>query len=185
MRRLCGRAGQGMKPAQVLARDGETYLVTHDGASVRLRPSKGLQLLELLVAEPGREQHVIDLVGRVEGGGPVDAGDAGELFDDDAKRAYRRRVEDLRDAIEEADRFGDAGRAGQARAELEAIEDELARGLGLGGRARRGGSAVERARINVQRRVRDAIARVAAEHAELGRWLERAVKTGTYCVFNP
>ncbi|MBC8071920.1 MAG: hypothetical protein IAG13_26570, partial [Deltaproteobacteria bacterium] len=60
-----------------------------------------------------------------------------------------------------------------------------ARGVGLGGRLRRAGSSSERARINVQRRLKDVVRRVTSVHAELGRHLERALRTGTYCSYEP
>ena len=52
-------------------------------------------------------------------------------------------------------------------------------------KAQRAGSTVERARINVQRRLRDAIGRIAAEDAALGRYLEKAIETGVFCCFRP
>jgi hypothetical protein len=44
---------------------------------------------------------------------------------------------------------------------------------------------VERARINVQRRLKDAIASIGAFEPELGRYLGATVKTGSYCSFTP
>jgi hypothetical protein len=44
---------------------------------------------------------------------------------------------------------------------------------------------VERMRINVQRRLKDALERIAELSPELGRYLEACVKTGTYCSFTP
>jgi hypothetical protein len=39
--------------------------------------------------------------------------------------------------------------------------------------------------VNVQRRLRDAIRRLAAEDAALGRYLDATVRTGTLCTFVP
>jgi len=102
------------------------------------------------------------------------------------RRSFARtRAEALRDAIEDAEALGDADRAERCKSELEAIAHELARGVGIGGRARREGSAVERARVNVKRRLTDAIGRIAALSPELGRHLEWAVKTGVFCSYHP
>ena len=65
------------------------------------------------------------------------------------------------------------------------LEGELARAVGLGGRARPAASATERARVNTQRRLKDALARIAEADAELGARLTAAVHTGTYCCFRP
>jgi hypothetical protein len=57
--------------------------------------------------------------------------------------------------------------------------------VGLGGRSRRSGSDAERARVNVQRRLRDALRRIAELNPEIGRHLEDSVRTGTFCQYSP
>ena len=147
---------------------------------------RGVRLLAALVAEPGREFHVLDLSGgsRVTAG-PVDRGDAGELLDEEARRQYRARVLELEEELEEAESWNDTARAERARQELEFIQQELSQALGLGGRERKVGSAAERARVNVQRRIRDAIRRIESHHPGLGKHLDRSIRTGTYCAYEP
>jgi hypothetical protein len=140
-------------------------------------------MLARLVAEPGRELHVLDLAGA--GAEPIDGGDAGPLLDAEARAAYRARYEDLEQSIAEAEAARDAGRLAKARAERATLAAELARGVGLGGRERRAGAAAERARVNVQRRLKDAVDRVAAADPDLGRHLERSLRTGTFCRYDP
>ena len=62
---------------------------------------------------------------------------------------------------------------------------ELAHALGLGGRERRAGSAAERARINVQRRLREVQKRITEQDEFLGRHFELSIKTGTCCMYAP
>ena len=57
--------------------------------------------------------------------------------------------------------------------------------MGLGGRERRAGAAAERARVAVQRRVRDAIRRIDEAMPEVGRHLQWAVRTGAFCAYRP
>jgi tetratricopeptide (TPR) repeat protein len=166
-----------------IASEGEYYAIEYGSEVMRLKDSLGLRLLERLVSEPRREFHVLDLVGA--GGESVDAGDSGAHLDERAVAEYRQRLEDLREAAREAEAFGDSARRSKAEAEIDALGDELARGVGLGGRGRRVGAAAERARINVQRRVRDAIRRIGERLPELGRHLSWAVKTGVFCVYEP
>jgi tetratricopeptide (TPR) repeat protein len=169
--------------------EGEYWTIAHDGATVRLKDSLGLRYLARLLEAPDREIHVLDLVGAAAGGAPegqaVDAGDSGELLDDDARESYRRRLEDLRDSLAEAESFGDAARAARAREEIDFLATELGRAVGLGGRSRRAGTAAERARSAVQRRLKNAIQRIAESAPALGAFLTRNVKTGNYCSFRP
>jgi flagellar biosynthesis GTPase FlhF len=68
---------------------------------------------------------------------------------------------------------------------VEAIAAELARGTGPHGRPRRAESAVDRARSAVQRRIKDALDRIAEQDPELGGRLRRAIRTGNYCSYRP
>ena len=94
--------------------------------------------------------------------------DAGVLLDAQAKEAYRRRLAEIEEDIEEAQAMGDDERAAQAGAERDFLVRELARAVGLGGRDRRAGSASERARASVTRAIRQAMARIRAHHPAAG-----------------
>jgi len=167
-----------------LMRDGEVWVCECDSQVFRLRDSRGLQMLARLVATPGQEIHVLDLMGAL-GNETVDGGDAGELLDERARREYRRRLEALRSELEEAEGMNDLAGAEAAREEIENLSAELSRAFGIGGRARRGGSNVERARVNVQRRLKHALDRISRECPQAGRHLDWAVRTGSFCSYQP
>jgi non-specific serine/threonine protein kinase len=170
--------------------EGEYWTVGYGGHVLRLRDSKGLGILARLLSAPGRPYPAVDLerLGQPHDKATVRAlaaQNAGDLFDDEARRAYRARVVDLRDHIEEAEARGDADRAGTLREEKDFIARELARGIGFGGQARRAGSIAERARLNVTRAVRASIRRIAVADPGLAAHLNVAVRTGTVCVYSP
>ena len=166
---------------------------------VRLRHSKGLLYLSRLIAEPGREFHALDLVGQGTVGADrgigaseaaalglgVDGGDGGALIDDEARAAYRVRLRELQAELDEAEAFNDPARGEAARLEMDALEAQLSAAFGLGGRPRPEGSAAERARQSVTKAIREATRRIAAEDSALGDHLERSVRTGVYCVYDP
>jgi catechol 2,3-dioxygenase-like lactoylglutathione lyase family enzyme len=184
-------------------REGEYWTVAFDGAVVRLRDAKGLRHLARLLAHPGREFHAVDLEAaeaqaapaaprgsRASGGDPElavrpDLGDAGALLDATAKAAYRARLAELRAELEEAEGGNDPARAAKARHELEFLAAELARAVGLGGRDRRAASHAERARLNVTRAIRAAVANLARANPALGRHLAATIRTGRYCAYLP
>jgi non-specific serine/threonine protein kinase len=114
-----------------------------------------------------------------------DLGDAGELLDAAARAAYKRRLADLKEELEEAERFNDTGRVAKARVEIEALSTELARAAGLGGRGRRAASHAERARINVTRAIKKALAQIAAQDPALAHHLNAAIRTGRFCRYTP
>jgi hypothetical protein len=167
-----------------MAREGDVWRVRRGPTLVRVKHSRGMGFLARLVERPGEEIHVLAL-GSDDPDASLAETDAGEILDERARRAYRQRLVDLEEETAEAQRHADAGRLARLRRERDALEEELRRAVGLGGRARRDGSATERARVNVQRRVKDAIARIAELDADLGRFFERTVSTGTFCCFRP
>jgi tetratricopeptide (TPR) repeat protein len=181
----------------VFRREGDYWSVIFEGRTVRVRDLKGMRYLARLLADPGREYHVLDLVAAETGSGaqrdsspaaslPRSAlGDAGEILDARAKEAYRRRLAEIEDDIDQARAIGDTERAAQADAERDFLVRELARAVGLGGRDRRAASASERARVAVTRAVRQAISRITEHHSQLGEHLSRTIRTGTYCAYFP
>lgn len=179
-------------------REGDFWEIAFEGERIRLKDAKGLRYIHRLLATPGRDLHVADLVS--EGGiarvGPderalapagmsVDRGDAGEVLDEQARAAYARRIEDLREEIEEATGWGDAERAARATEELDFLSQELAAAYGLGGRARKGADTAERMRKAVGNRIRDTIGRISKHHPGLGRHLSNAIAMGTFCSYRP
>jgi tetratricopeptide (TPR) repeat protein len=169
---------------KVFRREGDYWSVAFEGRTVRVRDLKGMRYLAQLLAHPGREFHVVDLVA-AETGQQIALGDAGAILDERAKSAYRRRLAEIEDDIEQARALEDAEREAQADAERGFLVRELARAVGLGGRDRRAGSASERARSGVTRAVRQGIARIGEHHPQLGEHLTRSVRTGTYCTYAP
>lgn len=175
----------------VLARDGRSWVASYAGVSSRLADTKGLRYLAELVARPGAERHVLDLVDQVEGvAGPggVDRhtlGDAGTVLDARARAAYRRRIEELRADADDCLAAGRYEAAEAAQDELDQLVGQLAQAFGLGGRDRRAASAAERARLNVTRALRAAIAKLVAAVPGAGEVLDRRVRTGRYCAYTP
>ncbi|MCC6995151.1 MAG: AAA family ATPase [Deltaproteobacteria bacterium] len=173
----------GVAPTFAMCREGDYWTITCGPRTLRLKDSRGLQVLAQLVSNVGQEFHVLQLVSPADEAG--DSGDAGTVLDAQAVQSYRGRLLELREELEEAERFADRGRADRAREEIEVLTQELARAVGLGGRARRSGGAAERARTAVQKRVRGAIQRIIEELPELGRHLDHTVRTGAFCGYLP
>jgi hypothetical protein len=175
-----------------LARDEAGWVASFGGSSVRLHDTKGMRYLAEVVAGVGVERHVLDLVDCVEGvASAADGldrrrlGDAGDVLDARARAAYRHRIEQLRADADDALAAGHLDAAEGHQAELDLLVAQLAQAFGLGGRSRRAASAAERARLNVTRALRTAIARVAAADPVAGDALDRRVRTGLYCAYEP
>jgi class 3 adenylate cyclase len=162
-----------------LERDGAVWLCSFAGATLHVKDSKGMHDLARLLGSPNEEVHVAELAGLVAVAG------ADAVLDDTAKAAFRKRIAELDVELDAADRANDATRSDAAQRERDAVLAELEAALGFGGRDRRLGDPVERARKAVSGRIRDAIGRITAAHHVLGAHLHATVRTGTYCSYRP
>jgi tetratricopeptide (TPR) repeat protein len=163
-----------------LVREGLTWAASYAGRTVRLRDSKGLRDIAVLLSRPDQEVHCLELIGGADVGG-----EPGPALDAQARRAYEGRIRELQEDADEAREGNDPVRAERAEAELDALVQQLAEAFGLSGRVRATGSAAERARSAVGWRVRAAVRHAAEMHPELGRHLKNAVRTGIWCSYRP
>jgi hypothetical protein len=194
----------------IFCKEGEYWTVGRGGNTFRLKDTKGLAYLARLLRHPAVEFHVLDLAGGIAGQREDDEtnqsvhglprgeqdlekagihigslGDAGEMLDEQAKVAYRRRLSELREELEEAKEVGNVERAEKAEQEIDALTSELSRAVGLGGRNRRAASASERARQSISKTIKSVVERIAQSDARLGDIFSRCVKTGNFCSYQP
>jgi hypothetical protein len=150
------------------------------GPRLQLTHQKGFSDLARMLERPGTELHCLELADR-----PAETGGREPVLDDRARREIQARARELQREIDDADAAHDGGRAEWAREELDRIVETVSGALGLRGRSRALGSMAERARSAVTWRIRSAIKKIAKAHPRLGRHLDNAVRTGTFCVYEP
>src|SRR5437667_1321137 len=184
----------------VFRNEGDFWIGAYAGKVVRLRHGKGLGDIAILLANPGKEIHVADLIAASASAPPdprgapaaelvaqglrVSPGVSGDpVLDRRARGDYRERLADLHRELDDAERCHDEGRVARARAELDFIAGELASAFGLGGRGRQAGSPIERARKAVASRIRFSLTHIARVHSAMARHLRRYIRTGTVCTY--
>jgi tetratricopeptide (TPR) repeat protein len=164
-------------------RDGSVWELGFAGRLVRVPDGRGVRDLAHLLARPGESVSVMELASD-EGVVPATTRGA-EALDDRARREIRDRLHKLDNDEADAEAIGDGERAALAREQRQVLAEAVARDFGLGGRTRRIGDPVERARKTVSTRLRRTITSIARVHPELGRHLERSIDTGTWCAYRP
>jgi hypothetical protein len=180
-----------------LNREDDFWLVGFADAVTRVPDSLGLRYLDLLARNLGRELAAVELVQLAGATGPAgtvapadglhgaSGAAADDILDRQARAAYRQRLADLDDELAEAEQWNDVERASRLRAEKDFVVRELTAATGLGGRPRPLGSESERARINVTRAIRTAIAKIRDRAPAAAAHLDQAVRTGTRCCYSP
>ncbi len=194
-----------MHEESLFLRHDDYWVIRYHGHTAFLKSMRGLCCLAVLLRSPGREFHVSELVGtlmqapipasrvtargrpRYAGEQLVVAGfsDAGPMLDAQSKAQYKRRLNDLRQDLNEAEQFNDLGRAVKAQDEMHAIAQHLASAVGLGGRDRKTSSEAERARSAVTKRIKKAIQKINEAIPSLGHHLTARIKTGYFFSYNP
>jgi uncharacterized membrane protein len=194
----------------IFRKEGEYWAIGYGKKSFRLKNTKGLGYLAHLLCHPGVEFHVLDLAGGIGSQREDDEtsklvhglprgeqdlekagihvgslGDAGEMLDEQAKVAYKRRLSELREELDEAKEVGNVARAERAEQEIDALTSELSHAVGLGGRNRRAASASERARQSISKTIKSVVERIAQSDARLGDIFSRCIKTGNFCSYQP
>jgi hypothetical protein len=193
------------RTGSIFRREGEFWTLLFEGQVMRLKHSNGLLFVAHLLQHPDRDFHVAQLVALLPsarnhhaegvflsrsekerlGMHNLAGREFNPLLDATAKAEYRRRIEELRDALEQAKEFNDAARVAELENELEFIGMELARAVGVGGRDRKHRTEDERARVNVTNSIRSLTAKVAREHPAFGRYLRLTIRTGRFCAYRP
>jgi hypothetical protein len=143
---------------------------------------RGLEHLHALLTRPGTEVPALRLAGGVEA---VEQAGLGEVVDAQALTAYRRRLAEIDDELDEADAWGDASRGAELTAEREALLAQVSAATGLGGRLRTSGSGAERARVTVRKAIATALETIHAADPVVARHLSARVRTGLRCCYEP
>ena len=175
----------------------EYWTIRYQGHVALIKSTRGLHYLAILLRDPGREFHVRELLAHPLDASAPSAGVAvpeqvtGGLFsgfpvlDAQAKAEYKRRINELRDELEEAERFNNAQRKTEIQNELQAICEHLASAVGLRGRDRKTCSDGERARSAVTKCIKKAIRKIGEAIPSLGYHFADSIKTGYFCSYNP
>jgi hypothetical protein len=170
------------------------------------RNLKGWRYLTFLLQHPREEVHALDLLQLTDAQpGPARVGlwgasadqlaaqglratrglDEHTAVDATARSAYRHRLGELQDELEEAERFNDPVRAANIRAEIEFLAAELATGYGYRTHSCTASETADKARKAVTNRIRGALAKLQDAHPTLWHHLFTSLKTGTYCSYQP
>jgi len=177
------------------ARVGDCRRIAWRSVEVLLPDLKGFRYLDVLLHRAGAEVHVMDLItsereiapagGSAEPGLAVGYRSGLPVLDEQARDAYRRRLAEVDEDIEDAAAANDIGRLGLAEHDREHLVAELARAFGIDGQSRTVGGDVERARGSITRSLRYSVKRLGAFQPELAAHLDRSVSTGVYCCYRP
>lgn len=188
-----------VSPRPTFRRRSRVWEFAFDGEEFLLPAKRGFSYLHYLLAHPGEEIEAQELILRTLnscglpqmqkdaawGQGLCEAGDLGDLADSKALKAARRRLHELEEQIEIAERIGDATKAEMLIEEKSQFVRYLGETTGLRGRPRVAGSEAERARQSVRSAITSALRVIEAESESMATHLRTCVRTGFLCSYRP
>jgi non-specific serine/threonine protein kinase len=169
-------------------RQNDYWIIQYHGHAAFFKSTRGLCHLGVLLRDPGREFYVTDLLAATVAANrriKTKPYDGIPVLDAQAKAEYKRRLNDLREDLNEAERFNDPQRKTEVQNELRVISARLASAVGLGGRDRKTSSDTERARSAVTKSIKKAIKKIGEAIPSLGYHFAARIKTGYFCSYNP
>ena len=194
----------GTSTAYVFRAAGEGWEIAFEGPPFLLKSTKGLGYVALLLSNPNKDIHVLDLVTAetsdaaiatslnmpghelAEEGMRLARETVGQpILDDEAIRQIRDEYQELRQELVWAKQTEDTEREAKVTEEMEQLVRELSSSTGLGGRPREFSDEGERARIRVQKQVTNALERIRQNDPALYSHLHAAIRTGFECSYKP
>lgn len=172
----------------VFRRQGEKWNLSFGGGKEPffLDDVVGLSYISVLLASPGKEFSVVELAKACgSGGGGAGLGSAGEMLDAQAIGEYRGEKKELEGDLEEARKNGDLGRQNAIRDDIDAIDQQLAQGVGLGGRLRRAHDDAEKLRKRVSMGIERALDKVKSQNHDMWLHLENSLQRGSTLAYRP
>ena len=132
----------------LLVLNGDYWTVGYAGKTFSLKASKGLAYIHRLLWHPGEEFHALDLLSGPDSnfipeGASAETsstdsnltvgrlGDAGEMLDSEAKHAYKQRLSELKEQLEDQQERGNNKRAAEIESEIDFLLREISRAVGL------------------------------------------------------
>ena len=187
------------QPQAMFRPRGDFWEISWAGETAQLRYQRGFDCIRFLLRHPERDVHCRELMtgqetsedntvhqASLQSDEIALADDDGlEMIDQTALTAYRSRIEEARAELAEAEGHHDLGRIERLREEIEAILAMVSGATGLGGRRRKTGSDVERARTAVRKRIKAALDRIRRDLPDLHAHLAANLRTGTVCCYAP
>ena len=155
------------------------WKLSFENSAVQLPEVKGFYDIQKMLSRPRQLFHCAELMGSV-------VNEKGEkLFDAKAKKQYEKKIAELQIDITEAEQRNDFSQLEKLQDEYDRLIEYLSQSLGLKGKVRETSNPVEKARSAVTWRIRSAIARIESYHPQLGAHLSNAIKTGSFCSYQP
>jgi TolB-like protein len=155
------------------------WKLSFENSAIQLPEIKGFYDIQKMLSQPRQLFHCAELMGNV-------VSEKGEkLFDTKAKKQYEKKIVELQADIREAEQRSDFSQLEKLQDEYDKLIEYLSQSLGIRGKVRESNNPVEKARSAVTWRIRSAIAKIESCHPQLGAHLSNAIKTGSFCSYQP
>lgn len=167
------------KNAFIFRKDGELWEYQFAGQGGFIAEVKGFYDIQKLISSPGAEIHCSELMD------PVLQQQGEALADEQAKNEYLKQLKTIQAELAEAEERTDYERIEALQKKYDELISFLSKTFDKKGRIRKKGGTVNKIRSAVTWRIRSAISKIEEVHPAMGKHLNNAIKTGSYCQYLP
>jgi len=198
-------SGTNVSEENVFRKEGQKWVLRFKGGNdIFCNDNKGFLYISYLLDSQGREIHSQQLMALADGrdieksvgvGGVLNSleirdSQIGEwsqnpILDEQARREYKSRINELRSLIDEAESNRDFALKDKYQEEYVYLRKEIISATGLGGRQRSMTSDAEKARKKVWAAYNRALKIIQNEDSSLHSHLKNSIQMGEYCIYQP
>lgn len=137
---------------------GDTWRLVFDGQETFIDDKKGARLLAILLCNPNKNIYCLDLQAQERSNPIIKANEFEDVVaDPEAIKAYKEKLSECREELEDAEHCNDYGRIDSARQQVDFITEHLLKLEGFNGRTRTFSTNAEKARKSVRKNISDLI----------------------------
>lgn len=177
-----------------------TWEISYDGNTIHIPDRLGLWSIRYLLKQPGEKIHVNKLIHEQSNAGErkelikkraekIEFKDVNESnsedtgIDTEALNNYRKRLQELKIEMEEAEKDGNEAELNELQKENDKITACIKASVNKNGRLRELNSQVENNRSAVKNRINGALTLIKKEDSSLFKHLNTYIKRGTHCSY--
>ena len=190
----------------IFRKEEDVWRILFAGKTIFLKDNLGLAYIYELLKKPRKELDTLELLQKVQSNKTDDGADivllkkgelgdmnmslssddsSSEVIDEKAKMEYEKRIKQLREKIERADKVKEKEVIQEMKRELNDLQSFLKKNSGLRGKSRKFASPSEQARTSIKNAIMRSLEKIKVRNMPLYEYLKTTIKTGYNCMYQP
>ena len=190
----------------IFRKEADVWRILFAGKTIFLKDTLGLRYIYELLKKPRKEFDTLELLQKVQSNKTDDGAEivlfkegelgdmnmslssddsSSEVIDEQAKMEYEKRIKQLHEKIECADKVKEKEVIQEMKQELNDLQSFLKKNTGLRGKSRKFASPSEQARTSIRNAIMRSLEKIKECNMPLYEYFKITIKTGYECMYQP